>query len=62
MDFYSERFTGEPRFIILTENKNFALSKDYAEDLQEIIDYTYLYLVEDVREVRVGNNLSLALS
>lgn len=51
VDFYSERFNGEPRYIIVTENKGMVLPSDYMEDLQEIIDWTYIYVVKENRVV-----------
>jgi hypothetical protein len=51
VDFYSERFNGEPRYIIVTENKGMVLPPDYMEDLQEIIDWTYIYVVKESRVV-----------
>ncbi|MFC4402381.1 helicase-related protein [Gracilibacillus xinjiangensis] len=51
VDFYSERFNGEERFIILTENKNFFPDEDYIEDLHEILEWVYIYVVKDGRVV-----------
>jgi len=51
VDFYSERFNGEERFIILTDNKNFFLDEDYIEDLYEILARVYIYVVKDGRVV-----------
>ncbi|HOJ11464.1 MAG TPA: hypothetical protein PK733_12855 [Clostridiales bacterium] len=47
VDFYSERYNGEPRFIIVTNMKNVLYTQDYLEDLQEIIDYTYIYFIDE---------------
>jgi hypothetical protein len=58
VDFYSERFNGEPRYIILTENKGLVLPSEHIEDLQEIIDWTYIYVVKGdrvVEEVRMAD-------
>lgn len=46
VDFYSERFNGEPRFIILTGNKDFLPSEEYLEDLSDIAEHTYVYCVQ----------------
>lgn len=46
VDFYSERFNGEPRFIILTDNKDFLPSEEYLEDLADIAEYTYVYYIQ----------------
>lgn len=51
VDFYSERFNGEERFIILTNNKNFILSEEYTEDLKTIINRTYVYFISEGRIV-----------
>ncbi|MNW38747.1 RNA polymerase-associated protein RapA [compost metagenome] len=45
VDFYSERFNGEPRYIILTDNKDFFPSDDYLEDLSDITEHTFVYYV-----------------
>jgi hypothetical protein len=58
VDFYSERFNGEPRYIIVTQNKDLVLPQAYLEDLQGIIDWAYIYVVKEdrvVEEVRVGD-------
>lgn len=46
VDFYSERFNGEPRFIILTDNRDFFPSEEYLEDLADIAEYTYVYYIQ----------------
>jgi superfamily II DNA or RNA helicase len=46
VDFYSERFNGEPRYIVLTDKRDFIPSEEYFEDLQDIADYTYIYFVK----------------
>jgi superfamily II DNA or RNA helicase len=51
VDFYSERYNGEPRFIILTKNKEVLYSTEYLNDLNEIIDNTYIYYVDDEKNV-----------
>lgn len=45
VDFYSERFNGEERFIILTDKINFMLSHEHLEDLHSIIDRTFVYVI-----------------
>ncbi|MBT2285839.1 hypothetical protein J7E78_20045 [Paenibacillus polymyxa] len=47
VDFYSERFNGEPRFIIGTENQDYQPSEEYLEDLTDIVDFTYMYIIKD---------------
>src|SRR5690606_32004287 len=55
VDFYSERFNGEPRYIIVTEYEDFNLAEDYAEDLREIIHQSYLYVVRSGRVIKEVN-------
>lgn len=45
VDFYSERFNGEPRFIIVTDREDYFPSENHLEDLQEILDKVYIYVV-----------------
>ncbi|WP_435924152.1 hypothetical protein [Paenibacillus sp. DYY-L-2] len=54
VDFYSERFNGEPRFIIISDDEMYWPSEEYTEDLKEIEDRTYIYVVKDgtVKEER----------
>lgn len=47
VDFYSERYNGEERFIILVNNVNYAFSEEYIEDLKHIIDKAYVYSISD---------------
>jgi hypothetical protein len=47
VDFYSERFNGEPRFIIVTNQHHYSLSEDHIEDLGDILDKVYIYVVEN---------------
>lgn len=44
-DFYSERYNGEPRFIIVADKLNPVYPGSYLEDLKDIADYTYIYCV-----------------
>lgn len=48
VDFYSVRFNGEPRYIILTEDKDFYPSDAYLEDLTDIAERTFVYHVQDI--------------
>lgn len=58
VDFYSERFNGEERFIIVTNKKDFFPSEDYLEDLMPILEKVYIYNVKegDVVEERAMAN------
>ena len=47
VDFYSERYNGEERFIILTNHTNYVFSEEYMEDLKSIADKTYVYSISD---------------
>ena len=47
VDFYSERYNGEERFIILTNHTNYVFSEEYIEDLKSIADKTYVYSISD---------------
>lgn len=47
VDFYSERFNGEPRFIIVTDREDYLPSEDHLEDLQDILDKVYIYVVHN---------------
>jgi hypothetical protein len=51
VDFYSERYNGEPRYIILTNDENYHPYGDYLTDLQEIAEKTYIYVVRDGKVV-----------
>lgn len=59
IDFYSERFNGEERFIILTDKSNFILSDNHLEDLHNILDKTYVYILLDsnIEEVKLKATL-----
>lgn len=46
VDFYSERYNGEPRFIIVATDRNVLYSKDYLEDVGDILNYTYVYFID----------------
>ncbi|MGI1798588.1 helicase-related protein [Priestia sp. TRN 1309] len=47
IDYYSERFNGEERYIILTNSQHFVPKSFYLEDLNEILDKVYIYIVKD---------------
>jgi hypothetical protein len=47
VDFYSERYNGEPRYVILCTNSSPNLSERHHSDLGPIVDKTYLYLLEN---------------
>lgn len=51
VDFYSERYNAEPRYIILTNDENYHPYGDYLTDLQEIAEKTYIYVVRDGKVV-----------
>ncbi|MFU1991975.1 helicase-related protein [Priestia megaterium] len=47
VDFYSERFTGEERYIILTNDENYMPTEEHIEDLSDILEKVYIYVVKD---------------
>ncbi len=47
VDFYSERYNGEPRFIIISEQDDPQFSEEYMEHLGDILGNTYLYVISD---------------
>ncbi|AKM18688.1 RNA polymerase-associated protein RapA [Geobacillus sp. 12AMOR1] len=47
VDFYSERFNGEERYIILTNDHNYMPSEQHLEDLSDILSNVYIYVVQD---------------
>lgn len=51
VDFYSERYNGEPRYIILIHSNEFGVSKRHLIDLQPILGHSYLYVVDNDRIV-----------
>jgi superfamily II DNA or RNA helicase len=53
VDFYSERFNGEERYIILTDNAKFIPRDFYLEDLHEILEKIYIYVVNNGEIVEV---------
>ncbi|MBE1555498.1 helicase-related protein [Sporosarcina limicola] len=59
IDFYSERFNGEERFIILTDKPDFMLSEAHVEDLNSIIDNMYIYLAngKEIEEMKMVASL-----
>lgn len=61
VDFYSERFNGEERFIILVNNRDFTLSEEHLEDLNSIIEKTYVYLINGESFVEMKLTTSLLI-
>lgn len=59
VDFYSERFNGEERFITLTDKSNFMLSDNHLEDLHKILGKTYVYILQNsnIEEVKLQTSL-----
>ncbi|PEK99505.1 DEAD/DEAH box helicase [Bacillus sp. AFS017336] len=60
VDFYSERFNGEERYIILTENLNFYPDEFYLEDLHSILEKVFIYIVsngEVIKERAMKNEI-----
>ena len=58
VDFYSENYSGRPRYIILIKDPKVQLSKEYLQDLIEIKDSTYVYVLKNheiVKEVPLSN-------
>lgn len=47
VDFYSERFNGEERYILLTHDPNYMPSEEHLEDLADILSKLYIYVVQD---------------
>ena len=47
VDFYSERYNGEPHFIIVKDGNTEGLSEEHKRDLQEIAAYTHVYTMID---------------
>lgn len=47
VDFYSERFNGEHRFIIVTEKDNYLPSEDHLEDLRDNLEKVYIYVIRN---------------
>lgn len=52
VDFYSERFNGEPRYILMTEQLDYFPSEDHLEDLRDILDKVYIYVVQNGQVVQ----------
>src|SRR5699024_5823056 len=54
IDFPSERFNGEQRFIVLTIDPGFTFSENELEDLGDILEMVYVYVVDggEVRDER----------
>lgn len=65
VDFYSERFNGEPRFIIVKDKPEISFSREYIEDLRGIMEHAYVYYVDkdqSVTEYMVKDNWMLLFS
>ena len=59
VDFYSERYNGEPRFIIVSDKQDIIFSREYIEDLRDIVDFAYVYFIDkdqNVTEYAVKDN------
>lgn len=59
VDFYSERFNGEERFIILTDKTDFILTSEHLEDLHSVLDKTFVYVLqgEHIEEMKLRNSI-----
>ena len=58
VDFSSERFNGEERFIIISDDPAFILTDREFEDLHDILDELFIYIVDErkvLEEIRVVN-------
>ncbi|WP_174612906.1 DEAD/DEAH box helicase [Virgibacillus ihumii] len=47
IDFSSERFNGEERYILLTSDSDFMLSERELEDLHDVLDMLFVYVVKN---------------
>ncbi len=47
VDFFSETYEGDARFIIITDQKNIRLEKSRLEDLADVMEKAYIYMVQD---------------
>ncbi|ONK21266.1 helicase [Bacillus sp. VT-16-64] len=56
IDFSSERFNGEKRYIILTTDPNFTLSSIEVENLSDILENIFIYVLENL-EVKEEKSL-----
>ncbi|MDC7724450.1 helicase-related protein [Priestia megaterium] len=52
IDYYSERFNGEERYIVLVEDDDFIADDFYLEDLNEVLDKVYIYVVRDQKVIK----------
>jgi superfamily II DNA or RNA helicase len=52
VDFYSERFNGEPRFIIITHQDDYFPSKEHLEDIREIAEKVFIYVIKNNEVVK----------
>jgi hypothetical protein len=65
VDFYSERYNGEPRFIIVKDQPDIIFSREYMEDLRHIVDFVYVYFFDkdqNITEYAVKENWLLLFS
>ncbi|RID89026.1 helicase [Peribacillus asahii] len=46
VDFYSERFNGEERFIIISNNDHYMPTEEHLEDLGDMLEKVYIYIVK----------------
>lgn len=51
IDYYSERYNGDERYILLTSSSSFMLSERDIEDLYDVLDKLYIYVVEGSKVV-----------
>lgn len=51
VDYYSERYNGEPRFIIVQDKSNIIYTREYLEDLRDIVDFTYVYQLDKEQNI-----------
>ena len=47
VDFYSERFNGEERFIIISNNEHYMPTEDHLEDLGDMLEKVYIYVIKN---------------
>ena len=51
VDYYSERYNGEPRFMIIQDKSNIIYSREYLEDLRDILDFTFVYQIDKEQNI-----------
>lgn len=52
VDFYSERFNGEPRYILISDKLDYFPSEDHLEDLHDILDKVHIYILQNGQVVQ----------